>query len=553
MPQAKKTIVPEGILSDRWAQAQANFLKSSGLSQSELEEQADLVLNPEEWLNTFQGRRHDDSNRFYTICSKIGVHLGTIRTCVQVVEVPVKAVSSAVPTASPASLIVGAFAWLFNSFAKIAKSFDDIEGFFAKIASRLESLQKLEDYLAREDKSDNLSECIIRVFECCLSICIIANEQVQNRFETFFKSINVKDKLGVAFNEFATADDNLRVCLGMETLASVTETQQDLVAFMDKISGPIARDERDEVLEWLSSLNSPQMHAMVKQDTQGGNWLLESDPFRKWRDKSQNWIWYTGNPGAGKSVLAATIIDHLMSRAQDRSSKGNETMVAYLYLSYRLQPDMAALLGSILRQFQTGCDLHQRVKDKFRESHRGGRYDGQVPRPSLEDIKSLLSLVSESKTVFVVVDALDEFDLQSRGPLLEHIKDIKSDVKILVTSRYLEYLDKLRKDFLTGTIEAHDDDMDEYIERQIRGSPNLSYFPPRLHEEIKTQVKRRSGRMFIIVKLHMGALTEVEVEAELKNALEKLPDKVDTAYVNTVDRIRRRPEKHRRVAFSTLG
>ncbi|KAI1413270.1 hypothetical protein F5Y13DRAFT_198994 [Hypoxylon sp. FL1857] len=555
MSTVKEPFVLEGQLLHLWTTAQDEFLQSFAAEDRELNERAEVMSNPGKWLKTFRKERRDKSNKFYHACNKIGPHLQTIQKFVQVVGFSVGAASPAAPAVSPAALIVNAFAWLFDSFANVSEDFDKIEEVFRLIASHLESLSSIDDYISHQDKSYILEERIVEMFICCLRICRTASEQIRDRFRKWRKRVSGTDELNAVMKEFAEADDALRFCLGIKTMETTLETKQNIQQIANVMSILLqtnSQDEWDEILEWLSTLESPKMHASIKQQAQGGSWLLESELFRAWREQDVNKVWYTGNPGAGKSVLASIIIDHLKSWAQCRSSQGNETAVAYLYLSYTPQPDMANLLGSILRQFQTNSDPDPEVLRKYREYRQGGKYSNKVQKPSLEDVKSLLSKVSANKTVFVVVDALDEFDVQKRGPLLKHIKEIKPDVKILVTSRVLEYLKKLQEGFQIGTIEAHDEDIDVYIEREIRSHPNLESFPT-LHDQIKTQVKRKSGRMFIIVRLHMEALGEVQVKADLEEALEKLPDSIDGAYKATLERIKRGPVKSKDLALSTLG
>lgn len=175
-------------------------------------------------------------------------------------------------------------------------------------------------------------------------------------------------------------------------------------------------------------------------------------------------------------------------------------MLAYLYLSYTSKPDIEELLGSILRQFQTGIQWHPAILKKFREYQQGGKFGNKIQRPSLQDIKFMLSQICKGKTVFVVVDALDELDISvdnnSRSTLLRCLQEIQPDIKILVTSRILEHLQILQKDFKTGVIEAHDEDMDEYIDYKINDCVSLSTFTSH-HQEIRSQVKRKSGNMLV--------------------------------------------------------
>lgn len=155
---------------------------------------------------------------------------------------------------------------------------------------------------------------------------------------------------------------------------------------------------------------------------------------------------------------------------------------------------MTELLGSILRQFQVRNEIHHQVWDIFRKYQQAGRSDGKIQRPSTDEIKQLLSQFTVNKRVFIIIDAMDECEYNSREPLLKHLQEIKSDSKILVTSRDLNHLNRLQKGFQSSLIEAHDEDMDEYIQSEIKRYPNLDSVP-KLHDYIKSQVKLKSGKM----------------------------------------------------------
>ncbi len=67
--------------------------------------------------------------------------------------------------------------------------------------------------------------------------------------------------------------------------------------------------KRDHVLNWLSPLNHAQKHYHIsKPHINGtGEWLLEMNEFKSWRDEPQarsNVLCCYGNQGAGKSVMA---------------------------------------------------------------------------------------------------------------------------------------------------------------------------------------------------------------------------------------------------------
>ena len=72
-------------------------------------------------------------------------------------------------------------------------------------------------------------------------------------------------------------------------------------------AGPDA--ERDQILRWLSPLEPQQRHEGVRTDRLDsvGNWVLETDEFRKWWDTEDSCVepvlFCYGNPGVGKTYI----------------------------------------------------------------------------------------------------------------------------------------------------------------------------------------------------------------------------------------------------------
>ena len=67
--------------------------------------------------------------------------------------------------------------------------------------------------------------------------------------------------------------------------------------------------ERDQIIRWLSPLEPQQRHEGVRAGRLDsvGNWVLETNEFRKWRDTEdgcfEQVLFCYGNPGVGKTYL----------------------------------------------------------------------------------------------------------------------------------------------------------------------------------------------------------------------------------------------------------
>ena len=76
--------------------------------------------------------------------------------------------------------------------------------------------------------------------------------------------------------------------------------------------------------------------------------MLECEEFKGWLNQPGKAMICPGIPGAGKTVIAATVIHHLQEGFQNDSSVG----IAYVYFSYQAKIDQTVsnIIGSLGRQ-----------------------------------------------------------------------------------------------------------------------------------------------------------------------------------------------------------
>ncbi|KAF8128753.1 hypothetical protein EV363DRAFT_1170232, partial [Boletus edulis] len=75
----------------------------------------------------------------------------------------------------------------------------------------------------------------------------------------------------------------------------------------------------DGILEWLNAWNSRRTHGrtLLLRQRDTCMWLPKTTAYKKWRDEKSSFLWLHGKPGAGKSVLAASVIEGLKDTLQD--------------------------------------------------------------------------------------------------------------------------------------------------------------------------------------------------------------------------------------------
>ncbi|KAE9368922.1 hypothetical protein N431DRAFT_318894, partial [Stipitochalara longipes BDJ] len=282
--------------------------------------------------------------------------------------------------------------------------------------------------------------------------------------------------------------------------------------------------------------------------------FLTSEHFLSWstEDGDVNPLWCWGIPGAGKTVLASIVINHLYQTRDEGLKK--EVGVGVVYLKYN-EPEQTAdnVLGSVLKQLvQDSSVINPAIQDLY-EHHRQ-----RNTSPSLESIAHLLQKTLEDyKDVFLIIDGPDECEEETRRDLIEQVGKL-SGIHLMVTSRYLSSIEEELENFVRFEIKANKMDIELFIDYQIQRNRNLRRMvqgTPRLRQDIKSAVVKTAENMFLLARLHVESLASAAALTvkHVRQKLRELPTTLTDSYENAMQRIINQEEDHRRIALKTLA
>ncbi|KAJ7444028.1 ankyrin repeat-containing domain protein [Mycena latifolia] len=326
-------------------------------------------------------------------------------------------------------------------------------------------------------------------------------------------------------------------------LATVTEqgrTQQE----RDNSTG------EKQILGWITSLNFFQRQADIFRAWQPGTgeWLLSDATFKNWKLGSGGILWCRGIPGAGKTVLASVVVNHLQTQFPN-----NDAAVACIYLNHKEREVQTPenLLASVWKQLVVERSLPQAAHDLYKHHFL------RDTRPSLTEVFDILqSAMAQHSKVWIIVDALDEYPEEQRNILLEHLSMLLGPTtSLMLTSRPHVTLDDLFSDMLGLEISATDDDIRRYVDKQIQKSPRLCKHVqtrPELHDEIKSKLSSNADGMFLLAKLHTESLATKNTVKAVREALQHLPKNLNHTYEEAMNRIKNQNEDDRQLALQAL-
>ncbi|KAK4690674.1 hypothetical protein P7C71_g6170, partial [Lecanoromycetidae sp. Uapishka_2] len=164
-------------------------------------------------------------------------------------------------------------------------------------------------------------------------------------------------------------------------------------------------DRRRKMLESLGSINPKQNHDMSLKLRQPatGLWLTEGDELKHWLATKNAKLWLFGIPGAGKTILAASVIEEALKSASPSIA------VAFVYCDYKnaATQDPIQILGALAKQI---AKQDEQSFEQLESFYKTRHPDGQELLPfDAEDVRDLvLRMSSFYERTMIIVDGLDE-------------------------------------------------------------------------------------------------------------------------------------------------
>lgn len=186
----------------------------------------------------------------------------------------------------------------------------------------------------------------------------------------------------------------------------------------------------------------------------------------RWLNEAKTTLFCPGIPGAGKTMVAAIAVDQLLNSAQN-----GVYGVAYVYYNYKSEADQDAvsILAAILKQLVQSRPSALGPVEQLHQNHAG-----RGTKPSLDDIYSTLGdVLAQYPYVYVVIDALDECQSETRRQLLPKLYDLqkRADVRLMATSRIVPHVEDDFKQSLRLEVRSSKEDIKCYVAGQIHRMP----------------------------------------------------------------------------------
>ncbi|KAM0426320.1 hypothetical protein ACHAPT_008360 [Fusarium lateritium] len=364
--------------------------------------------------------------------------------------------------------------------------------------------------------------------------------------------------------ELALAADslsNLRLLLSRLSITNsgVDKLQETVDKILD-IETKIRLDtKRENVLEFFTKVN-PHSEFDTNRGLRHpltGLWLTESSEFEEWYTTPGSKIWCSGIPGAGKSVLAAAIIDECLQR----NATNPRTALAYFFCTYRdekaQEPTsiLASLCSQLARQDENAFQTLEKYHDELTSERQL-----QAGPSAKRLIKVLRSMCSSFNRVYIIVDGLDECgeqveeSLESLVALLPSPDDETLNLALLSRDE-VPIREIMGDDFRNIEIEAHTEDIQLYVASELEqriASRKLRLRDLSLKDQIMMRLVDGAKGMFRWVACQLDHICEFRTDGARRKALDKLPPTLFATYERILTRIDDSHEQDRQLLQRTL-
>lgn len=302
----------------------------------------------------------------------------------------------------------------------------------------------------------------------------LAKPSLKNKLKWPFESSSIQRKLDTVEKQKRT----LQLALSAHHARILGQQSQKIDNFQNE-------SKRTAILTWYKTSDPEQNHKVSrnKHEPDTAKWIFDAKEFISWTDNPGESLWLHGIPGAGKTILCSTIIDHML---QQWGTKPN-TEVVYFYFDFsdNKKQAVAGLMKSIIYQLISGEEV---IPDSAADLY--GKCKG-LTEPNLDELFAvIIAEVSRTDRTFVLLDALDECRKDERPFFFETFvqSSLPTNLSLLITSRKESDIEAALGLSFTQTICIQSSvvnvDVRTHVSHSIARDLRLSKWKPAVREEI---------------------------------------------------------------------
>ncbi|KAH9080600.1 hypothetical protein EDB83DRAFT_998212 [Lactarius deliciosus] len=459
-------------------------------------------------------------------------------------------------TFAPAKVIFTGVGVLLTAAKDAIASYDTLASLFEQMQGFLQRLGVYSGVPLTPAMTEVLGKIMAEVL---FIFALVTKEMKQSRFKIYLKRLvgwtDIEDALK-RLDMLTQEEMRMAVARNLEVTHNVDNNVRAIK------EGTLSRGRaRSDLRKWISPPN-PSINHNITCDTHldgTTTWFAQGNVFNEWK-KSGCLLWIRGNPGSGKSVLCATIIEEL------RRTTGSSLMV-YFYFDFKdaAKRDVRGLLSSLLIQLSDKSDICWSILSDLYTEHQDGS-DQPSEATLVQCLKDMLQ--SAPRTPFyIIVDALDECPNTAGTPsprekVLNFVKNLVGvqypNLYLCVTSRpehdIRTVLDPLTPIFRRVSLHEEGgqrEDINTYIRSFVDTDQAMQKWRAEEKQLVINALSERADGMFRWVYCQLDTLRRC-MAASIRQALNQLPASLDETYERILQGIPTQKQEHAHRLFQCL-
>ncbi|KAI9812372.1 MAG: hypothetical protein M1826_002839 [Phylliscum demangeonii] len=508
----------------------------------------------------------------------------------------------------PSSAIFGAVTYLIDAASGVSAAYDAIISLFA---SMNESTCRLLVHLQQEIVPE-LRQIVTEIFAEFMSLCATSTKYIKRgRFLKYWKILFMGRDSAIqgALNRLKTLTDNEVKMVGALTLSQASKTgkvvdnmhsnvvhtnvmAKETNASLKNIS--VSLRNMDGALSSLRLVGEEEGHEGEKQTetamlqklkrdlcpdrsvqddldaaTNGRvagtcEWIRAEPLFQAWLERSQALLWVSGGPGAGKSYLSASIIQHLQGLFPQGVNNTSRVSIAYFFCRdfHPNRRSFDKILRTLAYQIAENDSVYLRHALRVCEALDDLRTLRSIWRTLFLDFFNVEGLKS---SVYIIVDGLDESYRKDRNEFLQLLREVERKqvgdripaIKTLLVGRLdltqdIEGILERAVPMIEISARKNSMDIDSYIASGIKKSATVRKVPEPLRQEIIYKLREGADGMFLWVNLMITEISNKRRLDSIRQALEQMPEGLSAMILHILQRLSTELEPEAREELTTL-
>ena len=282
------------------------------------------------------------------------------------------------------------------------------------------------------------------------------------------------------------------------------------------------------------------------------SWIFGDLTYTRWlNDRQSRPLWIHGDPGKGKTMLTIAVTAELSTRLEHSDS--SNSILAYFFCDDkddRTNNAVAILRGLLYQILCQQPNLFGHLKNEYKKQ-KTKLFESRNAFQTLWRILQSMLLESKLEKVYLIVDALDECDYDSRTVLLRLIeKDSNEKMAETIPGPTLKWMLISRNDAdikealfhsLDISLELNSNQVDvavsKFIDLKVEQLKKKKGYSETLKVYVRDTLRNKAEGTFLWVSLACAELEKARaVEGIMRNALDRLPRGLEGIYTQILEK-----------------